>query len=102
MDFFNEPGRFGLEKMINSAQRKRLDGDVFELRWPQGTVSVGVQLRIISNAATATAAQSAATSVGSGGGAAFKPGVLPAIIAGPEDSAQAPTQVSANPVGDAS
>lgn len=89
VEFFNEPGRFGLEKMINSAQRKRVDGQVFELRWPQGAVSVGVQLRIISNAATPAPAAPAPATGGNAAapGSASRPGALPSIIAGEEEGA---------------
>jgi type VI secretion system protein ImpL len=66
VEFFNEPGRFGLEKLINASQRRRVDGDVFELRWTQGNASVGVKLRIISNAATPTPAPPAAATQANG------------------------------------
>ncbi len=85
VEFFNESGRFGLEKMINAAQRKRLDNQLFELRWPQGANSVGVQLRIISNAATPAPA-APTTPVNGGNGPQAKPGVLPSIIAGPDEA----------------
>ena len=101
IEFFNEPGRFGLEKMINSAQRKRVDGQVFELRWAQGAVSVGVQLRIISNAAAPVPTQAATPAGGSVGAAGNggRPGALPSIIAGQDEAA--PT-ASANKEGSAS
>jgi len=86
VEFFNESGRFGLEKMINAAQRKRIDNQVFELHWPQGTASVGVQLRIISNAATPEPVAPAATANRSNNGPQAKPGALPSIIAGPDDA----------------
>jgi type VI secretion system protein ImpL len=73
-------GRFGLEKMINSAQRRRIDDGVFELSWAKAGASVAVQLRIISNADTPAAA-APATSAGGAGAASL--GALPAIIAGP-------------------
>jgi type VI secretion system protein ImpL len=79
VEFFNEPGRFGLEKMINAAQRKRVDGQIFELRWTQAQASVAVQLRIISNAATPPPAAPAPVN-GAGGGS--RPGALPSLIAG--------------------
>ncbi|AOI91056.1 type VI secretion system membrane subunit TssM [Burkholderia pseudomultivorans] len=44
----NEPGRYGLEKLINSAQRKRRPDGTFDLTWAQGSVSVSVTMRIIS------------------------------------------------------
>ncbi|HEU4620629.1 MAG TPA: type VI secretion system membrane subunit TssM [Burkholderiaceae bacterium] len=45
----NEPGRFGLERLINTAQRKRKDNGVFELSWSAGSVTVSVDLRVISS-----------------------------------------------------
>lgn len=96
IEFINEPGRFGLEKMINTAQRKRLDGGVFELRWPQAGVSVAAQLRIISNAASnpnaapPTAAGAAPANKSEAGGAVSRPGALPAIIVGDVDTLSAP------------
>ncbi|AOJ61451.1 type VI secretion protein VasK [Burkholderia ubonensis] len=44
----NEPGRYGLEKLINSAQRKRRPDGTFDLTWTQGNVNVSVTMRIIS------------------------------------------------------
>lgn len=44
----NEPGRYGLEKLIDSAQRKRRPDGTFDLTWTQGSVSVSVSMRIIS------------------------------------------------------
>ncbi|MDO9238190.1 MAG: type VI secretion system membrane subunit TssM [Aquabacterium sp.] len=87
LEFFNEPGHFGLEKMINSAQRKKVDGQVFELRWPQGSVSVAVHLRIISNSATPAPVAANTTPVAGSAGAVSRPGTLPSIITGPDDRA---------------
>ena len=99
IEFFNEAGRFGLEKMINSAQRKKLDGNTFELRWPQNGVAVAVQLRIVSNTAPNPSAAPATAAGGSGkeGGAVAvsKPGALPAIIVGAADDSSAPDAVQA-------
>ncbi|HKT97974.1 MAG TPA: type VI secretion system membrane subunit TssM, partial [Paraburkholderia sp.] len=44
----NEPGRYGLEKLINSAQRNRRPDGTFDLTWTQGSVTVSVSMRIIS------------------------------------------------------
>jgi type VI secretion system protein ImpL len=46
----NEPGRYGLEKLINSAQRSRRPDGTFDLTWTQGAVTVTVSMRIISSA----------------------------------------------------
>ena len=57
IEYFNEPGHFGFEKLLSSAQRRKLDGGVFELRWPHGSgTSVSVHLRIVSNAGSGAAA----------------------------------------------
>jgi type VI secretion system protein ImpL len=80
LEFFAEPGRFGLEKMINAAQRRRMEGEQFELKWAQGTLAVAVQLRIISNAAAAPAAPAASAAAGQGAGRPS--GSLPAVVAG--------------------
>ncbi|RZK99145.1 MAG: type VI secretion system membrane subunit TssM, partial [Rubrivivax sp.] len=79
VEFFSEPGRYGLEKMINTAQRKRTDSGAFELRWPQGALAVAVQLRIISNVAAPATTTTTAGATSSGGG---RPGALPAMVAG--------------------
>ena len=46
----NQPGRFGLERLINTAQRKRKDNGAFELSWTTEGVTVVVNLKIISSA----------------------------------------------------
>ncbi|GAB6852134.1 type VI secretion system membrane subunit TssM [Paraburkholderia sp. A1RI_3L] len=49
LQLVNEPGRYGLEKLINSAQRKRRPDGTFDLSWTQGNVTVAVSMRIISS-----------------------------------------------------
>jgi type VI secretion system protein ImpL len=49
LEMANHPGRFGLEKLINSAQRKRKDNGIFELTWVNGGVTVSIDLKIISS-----------------------------------------------------
>ena len=95
IEFFSEPGRFGLEKLINAAQRHRIDNGGFELRWAQGAQAVSVQLKIISNAA-ATVAASPPAAGGAGQTPVSHPGALPAMVAGGGDEvsvAQAPAGV---------
>jgi type VI secretion system protein ImpL len=94
--FFNELGRFGLERMINAAQRQRVGagGNVFELRWAQGAASVAVQLRIVSNAEAGAPRPPPAAGVApaSAGAAVSRPGTLPAMVVGPvEGSGEAPS-----------
>ena len=47
VELANQPGRFGLERLINSAQRKRRDNGIFELSWTSEGVTVAVNLKII-------------------------------------------------------
>jgi type VI secretion system protein ImpL len=93
--FFNEPGRFGLEKMINAALRRKVDGQVFELKWPQGDLAVAVQLRIISNSAAGPAGEPAAGGGSASGGAgAGRAVALPAAVAGADEGGAQPAGVS--------
>jgi type VI secretion system protein ImpL len=50
VEVFNEPGQFGLQRMIAAAQRRRKDNQWFELRWTAGNVAVTVDLKITSSA----------------------------------------------------
>lgn len=75
VELFNEPGQFGLKRMIEAAAKKRKDGGVHELRWGSGAVSVAVDLKITSSA-EANAGGSAAGSQG------FKGMRLPVTIVG--------------------
>ncbi len=50
----DEPGSFGLERLINTAQRKRKPDGTFAMPWAKGAVAVNVQLRLVP--ATGTAA----------------------------------------------
>lgn len=85
--FFSEPGRFGLEKMINAARRRKVDGQVFELKWPQGDVAVAVQLRIISNSGVSAGGAEQSQGGTPGGASPVRAVALPALVAGVDDAA---------------
>lgn len=89
VEFLNEPGGYGLEKMISKARRKKLDSNVFELSWPSGNLAVTVQLRLIASAAVGSpnAAGAADTPSASGG---LKGVQLPPLVAGLPPAATAP------------
>ena len=97
VSFFAESGQYALEKLINSSQRKRLEPQLFELRWAQAGLNVGIQLRILSNpAAEPPPAAGGASSGGGARGPVAVPSSLPAVIAGGD--AEAPsTAASAQP-----
>jgi type VI secretion system protein ImpL len=51
VEVVNYPGRYGLEKLINSAKRTRRADGSFQLSWTGGGETVSIDLRIVSNAA---------------------------------------------------
>jgi type VI secretion system protein ImpL len=70
------PGKFGLEKLINAAQRRKLDSGGFELAWTSGKYTVAVEFSLISDARS----QAAATASGNENG--LRGLRLPAKVAG--------------------
>ena len=87
VEFLNEPGGYGLEKMISKAKRRKLDTGAFELTWPNGALAVTVQLRLISspNVGSPTAQGAPDTPSASGGlkGVQLPPLVVGALGAAP-------------------
>jgi type VI secretion system protein ImpL len=55
IDVVNEPGNFGLEKLINAAQSKKNPDGSFDLSWTESGVTVAMKLRIISGGQSAPA-----------------------------------------------
>jgi len=49
VEVFNEPGQFGLKRMIDAAAKQKREGGVFELRWTNGGIAVAMGLKIISS-----------------------------------------------------
>ena len=89
----NQPGRFGLERLINSATKQRKDGGAFELKWTGGGAAISVNLKIISSA------QVSGATTGNDTGATLRGMKLPEIVAG---SAMSTTAIRATPTpGDA-
>nr|WP_315207287.1 type VI secretion system membrane subunit TssM [uncultured Albidiferax sp.] len=84
----NETGRFGLERLINSATRKRKDGGVFELSWTNAGTTVSVDLKIISSAQVSGSTSDKATTP------TLRGATLPETIAGGPVAAPAPTASS--------
>jgi type VI secretion system protein ImpL len=44
----NFPGKFGFNRLMEAAQKKRKPADIYELSWSSGNISVAVNLKIIS------------------------------------------------------
>jgi type VI secretion system protein ImpL len=74
VEIVNFPGRFGLEKLVNAAQRKRVDDDTHELAWSRDKHAIKVLLRIVSQAGEGEAASPRS--------AGFRGLRLPSAIAG--------------------
>ncbi|MCW7537695.1 type VI secretion system membrane subunit TssM [Aquabacterium sp. A7-Y] len=88
IEFINHPGRFGLERMVNSAQRRRLPNG-HELKWTANNLTVAVHLKIISTPGAAPAANAAPTPA-QGSAAGLRGAVLPRVIAGESAAAGTP------------
>ncbi len=78
VEFLSEPGAFGLERMVATAQRKRLEPSLFELNWPKDKLAVSIKLKIVSTPGQVT---SAGASAESASGSNVLRGVkLPAVV----------------------
>jgi type VI secretion system protein ImpL len=73
----DEPGHFGLKKMIEAAQRKRKDNGVFELSWQNAGVTVTANLKVLATTPPPAQAQAAQPAQG------FKRLRLPETITAP-------------------
>ena len=72
----HSPGRYGLEKLISSAQRSRKPDGSFLLSWTASQVTVSVNLRIISSPSSAAPASGGQTNAG------LRGVVVPPLVAG--------------------
>jgi len=91
----DEPGHFGLKKMIDAAQRKRKDGGVFELTWQNAGVTVTANLKVLPAAPAPVQAQAAAPAQG------FKRLRLPETVTAPRPAAPAATAIASTGAGGA-
>jgi type VI secretion system protein ImpL len=77
VEIANQPGRFGLERLINTAVRKRKDGN-FELSWTNENITVPINLKIISSPQVSAKSPDGGAQQGQG----FRGMRLPETIAG--------------------
>jgi type VI secretion system protein ImpL len=52
VELFNEPGQFGLQRLIESAAKTRKGDRWFELRWTVSGVTVAIEMKVVSDAAS--------------------------------------------------
>jgi len=80
LDIVNFPGQFGLEKMINAAQRRKLDNGSFVMSWNMDNHAVSLNFKLISD----TRSGNGTTSPGTEGG--LRGLTVPATIAGADSA----------------
>ena len=66
VEFLNEPGAYGLEKMLGAANRRRVSPGWFELTWRNGNLGVTAQLKLIASPTTGAPASGASAGGASG------------------------------------
>jgi type VI secretion system protein ImpL len=93
VDVFNEPGQFGLKRMIDAAAKQKREGGAFELRWTSGTITVAMGLKIISSAESSGGAGAASPQDQGFRGMKLPETIVGAPLATP--SAASPAAVSA-------
>ena len=82
----NEPGPFGLKRMVETAKRERMDGGIFKLTWENGGVSVSANLKVMGQQQPVVKERAAATTT-----PGFKNLKLPETIIGVAPVASAAT-----------
>lgn len=60
VELASQPGTSGLERLINTAQKKKRGDGVFEMTWTNNGIAVSVNLRIVSSAQADTSANASA------------------------------------------
>jgi type VI secretion system protein ImpL len=92
IELLNVPGRFGLQRMFETAERRKLADGSNELSWAQGPHAVTIQLRVISQPGPSAAAAAAPA-----GGTGLRGLRLPPVVAGLDQAmAAAPSANAAN------
>ncbi|HSW04153.1 type VI secretion system membrane subunit TssM [Aquabacterium sp.] len=89
IELLNVPGRFGLQRMFETAERKKLADGSNELSWAQGPQSVTIVLRVISQPGATAPAQGGGAATPVAGAAGLRGLRLPAMVAGGDDTVAA-------------
>jgi type VI secretion system protein ImpL len=102
IELLNEPGRFGLNRLFDLAQSRKLEDRMHELTWSQGPYKVTVHLRTLRLPGEAPAAAPAhgpapSTTAAVGVGNTRLQGVrLPALVVGSDAAAASPAASAAS------
>ena len=89
IELLNVPGRFGLQRMFETAERRKLADGSNELSWSQGPQSVAIVLRVISQPGATPPAAAGGGAAPVTGAAALRGLRLPPMVAGGEDTVAA-------------
>jgi type VI secretion system protein ImpL len=81
VEIANFPGQFGLEKLINAAERKKLNNGQFTMTWANGATHVSVNFKLISDSHAGSNASGSGTST-----AGLRGLKLPTTVAGAENA----------------
>ncbi|MEC7121081.1 MAG: type VI secretion system membrane subunit TssM [Pseudomonadota bacterium] len=81
VEVFDEPGAYGLEKFISSAQRRDLGQDVFEMSWTGKGTTVSVRFRLISGGGSPASGSASAGGTATSGNS-LRGLALPAAVVG--------------------
>ena len=96
VELLNEPGRFGLTRMFELAQRRKLNDNVNELSWSRNGQTVTVQLRLISQPGASAPPPNQADGGGNapaGGTSSLRNLRLPTLVVGNDQPVGTPTAV---------
>lgn len=88
VDFLNEPGAYGMNKMFDLAKIRKLPSGDNELTWSNGPLAVTVHLRLLK--APGAVAPTAASPAAVGGVASLRGLKLPALVVGKDGTAAPP------------
>lgn len=92
VELLNVPGRFGLQRMFEAAQRRKLPDGSHEMTWAHDGASVTLQLRVISQPGATAATTTTAAPGGAGGLRGLR---LPAAVVGRDGAPAAAVAVTA-------
>ncbi len=82
VELLNVPGRFGLQRMFETAERRKLPDGSHELSWSQGSQTVTIQLRVISQPGASPPPAGGGAPAPVAGAAVLRGLRLPAMVAG--------------------
>jgi type VI secretion system protein ImpL len=94
VELLNVPGRFGLQRMLETAQRRKRPDGTHDLTWTSGPVAVTLQLRIVAQSGPPAGGGSSTPVAGAGSLRGLR---LPALAVGQDGAAASAPMLAARP-----